>query len=226
MCCFFQTAQFIDVMPSVVEVSFKNIYSFAPYMPYLFFLFATVGVLFQVSSSYLKRDIAQTFNTSVSSAPYDAIIIPGIPYDEMEENWMLKARMCWANQLFDRGIAKNIIFSGAAVHTPYVEGRIMKLIADSMGIPANHTFIEEKALHGTENIDYGYRMARSMGFKKIAVATDPFQTFFLHYLSGQNADGVVFLPFPPDSMDAFNRNLPAINTTDAYINNFVPLKNR
>src|SRR5687767_3651287 len=100
-------------------------------MTYLFLLFISLGLLFQISSCYLKKNTTRTFQTYLSKAPYDVIIIPGIPYDRNSSPLMLKVSMYWAKQLYNKGITKNIIFSGAAVHTPYVEGKIMKIISDS-----------------------------------------------------------------------------------------------
>ncbi|MES2621311.1 MAG: YdcF family protein [Bacteroidota bacterium] len=195
-------------------------------MPYLIFIFLSIGLLFQVSSCYLKKKSNETYQTYIKAAPYDAIIIPGIPYDSGKSHVMLKVRMYWAKQLFEKGITKNIIFSGAAVHSPYIEGHYMKILADSLGIPSNHTFVEPTALHGTENAANGFIMAQQMGFKKIALATDPFQSIFLESYEGVNVKGLAYLPFPVDSMPAFTKDLPAINPAEAFVPDFVPLKSR
>jgi len=51
-------------------------------------------------------------------------------------------------------LPRNIIFSGSAVSSPYVEGVAMKIIADTLGI-RRPTFSETKAEHSTENAYYG-----------------------------------------------------------------------
>lgn len=178
------------------------------------------------SCSIINYTAHKTYSRSISDMPYDAIIIPGIPYDSLKPNRILLARMHWAKHLYETGVAKNIIFSGSAVHTPFIEGKAMKIIADSMGIPPQNTFIEYHALHSTENVDYGLELADSLGFKKVAVATDPFQSIFLSLHIKDRKLDVALLPFQLDSMKTFNRPLPAINHSDAYVQNFVPLKNR
>src|SRR5690606_31947372 len=111
--------------------------------------------------------------------PYDVIIVPGIPYEKENTSSIMNMRLQWAKHLYDSGFAQNIIFSGSAVYSPFVEGKAMKAIADSMGIPPEHTFYETKAEHSTENVYYSWKMANEMGFKKIALATDPFQSAML-----------------------------------------------
>src|ERR1700751_3639559 len=59
--------------------------------------------------------------------PYDAVIVTGIPYDSANGKWdyLMKIRVYWSWLLYKNGIAKNIIYSGSAVYTPYMESRIM-----------------------------------------------------------------------------------------------------
>ncbi len=116
---------------------------------------------------------------SAALAPYDVIIVPGFPYPDTSGKHIIQARILWARYLLEKGITKNVIFSGGAVYTPYFEGVAMKIIADSMGFPPEHTFAETRAEHSTENVWYGMRLAKKMGFKKIALATDPFQAWLM-----------------------------------------------
>ena len=85
-------------------------------------------------------------------APFDAIIIPGIPYEGRGWDSVMKARVLWSWILYKNGIAKNVIYSGAAVYTPYVEARIMGLYGEKLGIPAEHIFFDTLARHSTENV--------------------------------------------------------------------------
>jgi uncharacterized SAM-binding protein YcdF (DUF218 family) len=191
------------------------------------FLFAlVVGVVLYISSCHIKRNTIRIYNEGVSQAPYDVIIVPGIPYDSMNPEIMMNVRLRWAKMLYEKGVTKNIIFSGSAVHTPFIEGRYMKIIADSLGIPTAHTFSEEKALHSTENITYGLEMANSLGFKKVAVATDPFQSIFLSSMYEKINPALAFLPLNVDSIGSFKQLLPQVNVNAALIQNFIPLEKR
>jgi len=59
----------------------------------------------------------------------------------------MKGRVYWSKYLYDRGIGKNIMYSGNAVYTPYFEGEIMALYAKAIGIPPEHIYTELKAEH-------------------------------------------------------------------------------
>ncbi|MCW5908198.1 MAG: YdcF family protein [Chitinophagales bacterium] len=189
-------------------------------------MLVTIAAIGFTSCSIVSYTAAKTYKRSITEGPFDAIIVPGIPYDSLKTNRILMARMYWAKHLYEKGIAANIIFSGAAVHTPFVEAIAMKIIADSLGIPSQHTFIEHHALHSTENVDYGMALADSLGFKKVAVATDPFQALFLRLHIKDRQLPIAVLPFELDSMKTFNRPLPAINYSEAYVHNFIPLRDR
>ncbi len=193
----------------------------------LFVFSVLVGALVFVTSWLLKRSTIKTYNHYVAVAPYDVIIVPGLPYDTLQQNMLLKVRILWAKNLYDKGITGNIIFSGSAVHTPWVEGRIMKTIADSLGIPASHTFVEDKAEHGNENVYYSWKLAKQMGFKKIALATDQYQNSFLSSFIKKKTPDVALLPVSVDSFSVYGKqDLPVIDASGALVDDFVPLKDR
>src|SRR5690554_4756269 len=58
---------------------------------------------------------------------YDVVVIPGYPYEGEEWTDLMRWRVLWSYYLFQEGIVKNIIYSGAAVYTPYCESKIMGL---------------------------------------------------------------------------------------------------
>jgi hypothetical protein len=168
----------------------------------------------------------QSYEHAAASRPYDVIIVPGLPYQKTAASSVLKMRMLWAKYLYDHGVAHNIIFSGGAVYTPYVESIAMKVMADSMGIPSNITFSETEAEHSTENVYYSWKMAKGLGFKKIAVATDPFQGSMLRGFIRKHTPGVDLLPVVFDKIDMKNEKLPVIDATSSYRSDFVSIKDR
>ncbi len=178
-------------------------------------------VLLFLAGCKLEQRSAAVIKKNYAKAPYDVIIVPGYPYSDNAEFPLLEARMNFAKELYDKGIAHNIIFSGGSIHNAYNEARVMRIISDSLGIPASHTFIEEKAPHSYHNIVYGRRMAKVLGFKKIAVATDPYQYSYLSFMIGF-APGVRILTFSPDSMKRYIAPLPAIDASSAFNKDFVP----
>ena len=160
-------------------------------------------------------------------APYDAVIVPGIAYDTLKQQTNgFNARIIWAKTLFDRGVTRNIIFSGAACYSPYVEGQTMKLIAEAMGVPAEHVFAETKAEHGKENVYYSYLMSQKLRFKKVALAADPYQAFFLEGFIQTNLPDMGILPIAVDSLKKLYLPVPAIDASPAFVKDFVPLNKR
>ncbi len=192
-----------------------------------FFLLCVIVATVMNSCGLINRLASNAHDSYLLTAPYDVIIVPGTPFDSTGVNQIYKARMLWAKWLFDRKIAKNIIFSGSAVRTPYIEGQSMKIMADSMGIPSENTFVESRAEHSSENVDFGIRLARQLGFKKIAVATDPFQSHFIRRFLDACKIKVALVPFPLQMMSLYHkRTVPRIDASDAFVKNFVPIEKR
>lgn len=190
-------------------------------------LIFTPVVLF--CSCSLNKAVIGSYTRAIKHAPYDVVIVPGFPYHyATKDSILLNLRLFWAKELYEKGITKNIIFSGAAVHTPYNEGIILKIMADSLGIPATHTFVEPEALHTTTNAKLGKKLAQKLGFKKIAAATDPFQFAYMRVLMWFAAPGVPILTFTPDTptVQKYLRPLPIVNERDALVKDFIPLKQR
>ena len=186
-----------------------------------------IAALVMSSCGIINRAANNTGKDYLVNAPFDAIIVPGLPFDGKKPNTIFKARMLWAKWLFDRKVAKNIIFSGSAVHSPYVEAQAMKIMADSMGIPSNHTFVETRAEHSTENIDFGIQLAHQLGFKKVAVATDPFQALFLRKFTQKSKYNIALIPFPLQMIRTYyKQSVPRINASNAFVKDFVPLDKR
>lgn len=192
----------------------------------LIMLSATVAATFS-SCNLLQNTLSAPYKKGIVHAPFDVIIVPGVPFDSGKVNPIYKARIFWAKALFDNGIASNIIFSGGAVHSPYVEAEVMKITADSLGIPIQNIFTETEAMHTTENLSYSIAVAHLNGFSKIAVATDPIQGYYLNRFVKKNKMDIAVLPFSIDSMpDYYKKEIPRIDASTAFMKNFIPLEKR
>lgn len=165
------------------------------------------------------------YAANIENAPYDAIIVPGVPYDTAWSRTM-KGRVLWSYHLYQTGVARNIIYSGSAVYTPYVESRIMAEYAKALGIPETHIFTEENAEHSTENLSYSVAIAQAKGFENIALATDPYQNAMLQSFGRRKNLPVTFLPFIADTLELYNHIDVTIDPTSAYRQNFVSLPDR
>jgi hypothetical protein len=172
------------------------------------------------------RASEKAFREGMSHQPYDVVIVPGFPYNGQSWDRVVQMRVHWANYLFQNGYTKNIIFSGSAVATPYIESRIMKQYAVALGVPADKIFIEEKAEHSTENVYYSFCMARDMGFKNVALATDPYQNSYMSKFVRRFELPIGFLPTVLDTLQALKMNEPGINPALSTRKDFVKLSDR
>jgi uncharacterized SAM-binding protein YcdF (DUF218 family) len=164
-----------------------------------------------------------------STKSYDLIIVPGVPLENGKWSDVMKARIYWSKYLFDKGIAKNVMYSGAAVYTPFVEAEVMALYAEAIGIPKENIFTESKAEHSTENIYYSFKKAKKLHFKKIALASDPFQTKMLQRFTRSNvSESVEFIPIVFDTLRKMEPTMvdPTIDFQKIMVNNFVSLPDR
>ncbi|CAN5566923.1 hypothetical protein BH10BAC1_BH10BAC1_04440 [soil metagenome] len=184
-----------------------------------------VGCIFIFFCSFDKSNPKSNNEKDEPETPYDVIIVPGVPFQEPSMKMVLKARILWAKYLFEKGIAKNIIFSGASVYSPYVESKVMKIYADSLGIPSKNTFSEEEAEHSTENVFYSVQMAKDLGFKRIALATDPYQACLLKGYVKKKFPGVELITINYKKID-MHSEWPEIDAESAYAENFVSLAKR
>ena len=160
---------------------------------------------------------------------YDIVIVPGVPFENGTWSFVMKGRVYWSKYLYDNGITENVIYSGAAVYTPYSEAEIMAMYAARLGIPEGNIFTETLAEHSTENVYYSYKKARKLGFQKIALATDPFQAKMLkRFTKKVVSPDVGIIPLVTDILDAMEKDMtdPEIEYEKAFRADFTPLPER
>src|SRR6185437_15788419 len=109
-------------------------------------------ILTLISCSFSSKATKKLYQQALEKKPYDVIIVPGVPFQNGLWDRVMKGRVYWSKYLFERGITRNIIYSGSDVYTPYVEGEIMALYAVALGIPKAHVFSETRAEHSTGNV--------------------------------------------------------------------------
>lgn len=176
------------------------------------------GIISLFSCITPRKGPARAYRNAKELAPFDAVIIPGIPYNGTNWDSVMKARVLWSWILYKNGYTKNVIYSGAAVYTPYQEAIVMGLYGEQLGIPKEHIFYDTIARHSTENVFYSYLLAQKLGFKSLALATDPFQSFLLRSFTRKRFDSPIYhLPFVIDSLAVYNGINPVINPDTAKI---------
>lgn len=197
-----------------------EIYRYKYFTLILLLCFCRCAVI-DIPSKRAFRDIKN------NSVVFDAIIVPGIPYKKATWDTVMKARVLWSYVLYKNGIAKNIIFSGGAVYTPYYESKVMGLYAEELGIPESSIYYDTLAKHSVENVYYSYLLAQKEGFKTVALATDPFQSLFLKdFTSKRLGTPIYHLPFVIDSLEKYNHLNPEIVPESAKNASFVPIQKK
>ena len=174
----------------------------------------------KTTEAYYKKAVTQS---------YDMVAVPGVPFTEAGWDSTMKARVYWSKYLYDKGIAKNIMYSGSSVYSPYYEGEIMALYAIAIGIPKENVFTETKAEHSTENLYYVYLKSKKMGFTKLALATDPFQAKQLRrFARVKISKEVGLIPIVFDTLRSMQANMtnPKIDYQKAYNSNFISIKSK
>lgn len=192
-----------------------------------FLLIVTVFTF--ISCSFSRKSAAKLYMQAESAQPYDAIIVPGIQFENNKWDRVMMGRIYWAKFLFEKGIAKNIIFSGSSVYTPYYEAEIMRLYAIELGVPKENIFAENKAEHSTENAYYSYKYGKKLGFNRMALASDPFQSKMLRrYIRKKVSSDVGIIPFVIDTLKVIEPNMkePGIDYEQAFNKNFISIKKR
>ena len=196
------------------------------FISYIFPIIALSGIF---SCSFSDKAARKYLREAESSGPFDIIIVPGIPFKDGKWDRIMKGRIYWSKYLFDKGIAKNIMYSGAAVYTPYYEGKIMAMYAKAICIPEAHIYTETKAEHSTENAYYGYKKATQLGFKRVALASDPFQTKLLQgYIRKKVSADIVLIPMVTDTLKVLEPSMtdPEIVYENAFEPDFISIKER
>ncbi|WP_025761999.1 YdcF family protein [Dyadobacter tibetensis] len=177
-------------------------------------------------SRYIYKQAGKSFAADITQQPYDAIIVPGFPYSGKSWDSILQMRIHWANYLFRKGYTRNIIFSGGAVATRFIESEIMMSYAEALGVPKKHLFAEKRAEHSTENVYYSYRLAKELGFRHIALATDPFQNSFMESFIKKFELPIASLPIVIDTLAGIDTYEPCIDSLASIKKDFVKLSDK
>jgi hypothetical protein len=105
--------------------------------------------------------------------PFDAVIVPGCPNeDDGSLSRCQMARAVWAAKLWDARWTRSFIVSGAAVHSPFVEAEGLAAALAALGVPPDRIWLEPNALHTDENMIYSLQLARRLGYRSLAVASN------------------------------------------------------
>ncbi len=195
-------------------------------LKHLCFRILILGVVSMVMTGCFTYTAQKKFDKALTETAYDAIIVPGVPLENGVWSDVMKARVYWSVYLYKKGIAKNIIFSGSAVYTPYIEAQVMALYAEQLGVPKENIFIEKEAEHSTENLFYSYKLSQNLGFNNVALSSDPFQSKVLEKYAYKYDLPVDFLPVVFPILDSIPKINPDIDESKAFVENFISIEER
>ncbi len=188
------------------------------------FLFGIIVMVLLNSCTFFRPLPGKLYKRALKNKPYDVVIVPGTPYNGKDWDTKMKGRVIWANYLIQNGFANKVIFSGGAVYTEYTEAKIMALYAETLGTPKESILIEDKAQHSTENIYNSYVMAKKLGYTKIAVASDPYQSNLLMRFTRRRFKlPIAHIPFKISILKEIDDVHPTIDPSSAKVENFKPI---
>ena len=186
-----------------------------------------LSLLFTLANALPRKGPKEALEGLANKPPFDAIIVPGTPYNGNNWDSVMKARVLWSYILYRGGYTLNIIYSGGAVYSPWKESKIMGLFGEALGIPSRNIFCDTLAQHSTENVYYSYLLARKLGFKHIALATDPFQSWMLRSFTRKRfCSPIDHLPIIKDSLKAYQNLNPKVNAASARVENWSSIKDQ
>ncbi len=179
------------------------------------------------SCSYTAKKSLKLYQ-EVAQSQYDVIIVPGVPFENDAWSKTMKGRILWAKFLYDKGITNNIMYSGSAVYSPFIEAEVMALYGEALGVDTTNIYKEIYAEHSTENLYYGYQYAKKLGFEKIALASDPFQSKLLKSFAKRIDPSIGIIPMVYDSIATISQNMedPSILFEPLRKEDFISIKDR
>jgi uncharacterized SAM-binding protein YcdF (DUF218 family) len=136
-------------------------------------LFALVGVLTCGVFGLAWR--VDRFGQREQALPADVVVVlgarvlaGGVP------SGALQARVEKAVELYQRGIASRLIFSGGVGDHPPSEAQVMRSLAVRLGVPAEACTLEEQSHSTEQNARYSAELLRSLGAQRVVVVSDPY----------------------------------------------------
>ena len=104
--------------------------------------------------------------------PFDTAIVLGCPARlDGAPSLCQRCRVKTAVRAYQKGVVKNLIFSGAAAHSPAVEAEVMARLALAHGIPEAHVFREQRALTTWQNLRFSLEIMRAHGLSTALVVS-------------------------------------------------------
>ncbi len=100
------------------------------------------------------------------AARYDAALVLGCPAQpDGSPSLCERCRVKSAVRLYHRGVVRQLVFSGGAAHSPYVEAEVMGDLAVKRGVPPADVLREGRALTTWQNVRFAKALLEDRGAK-------------------------------------------------------------
>lgn len=128
----------------------------------------------------------------------DVVLVPGCPTRaDGQLSICQQERVAWALELYEQGLARHLLVSGAAVATPYVEAESLAQALRAAGVPASRIWTETQARHTDQNAGFSLAIVNEMGWERVGIATHEIHTRLLFHM--MDNWGVSATPLPLDT---------------------------
>lgn len=138
--------------------------------------------------------------TSISST--DTIIILGYPSKrEGQPSAILRSRLDKGIELYNNGVAKNIILTGSAVRNRNIEAEVMADYCIKAGVPADKLMLEKKAQNTYENALFARKIMKAHRYRTGTIVTSDFHIHRAKFIFKHFAQDLQFIaaPYPQDA---------------------------
>lgn len=116
----------------------------------------------------------------------DAIVVLGAAQYDGRPSPVLKARLDHAIELYRKGFAPTLIFTGGVgVGDTVSEAEVGRRYATKRGVPNDSTLVEPVGLSSDQSMTTAARLMRSRGFQSAVLVSDPFHMLRLRILAAR-----------------------------------------
>ncbi|NTX03090.1 YdcF family protein [Myxococcus sp. CA040A] len=119
--------------------------------------------------------VVDRFGQRERAEPSDAVVVlgarvlaGGVP------SGALRARTEKAVELYRRGVAPRLVFSGGVGVHPPSEARVMLTLATQLGVPEEACVLEESSHSTEDNARLTAKLLRDLGARRVVVVSDPY----------------------------------------------------
>lgn len=121
--------------------------------------------------------------TKSEKEKFDTIIVLGYPAaNDGKPSPIMRERVIEAVNLFNKGYADNIIFSGGGVKNKYTEADVMIEYAKLLGVPDNCIIREGESMNTYSNLRNSTTIMRNRNWSSAVVVTSPWHIRRASYL--------------------------------------------